>query len=103
MVEHVNYSIMDMASNILHAQNLHKLFWAEVVANAIYNQNQYPTRALDTISFKKTWSRRKPCIANMLVFGCIAFAIKLDENNDMFNANGIKYLKMIKAYTLMYY
>lgn len=45
-----NRIIVEMATSMLHAQNLHKSFWIEMVANTIYTRNQYPTRTSDSIT-----------------------------------------------------
>ena len=60
-----NRTIMEMAKNMLHVQNIHKSFWAEVIDDALYTRNWYPMRALDSITSYEVWSRRRPCIAHM--------------------------------------
>lgn len=76
------YTMLEMVRIMLHAQNYSKSFWAEVMANAIYTHNWCPTRDWPFIIAEEVWSGRRPCIAYMRVFKCIAYAMVLDEKND---------------------
>jgi transposase InsO family protein len=39
MAEHANYTFVEMARSMLHAQNLKKSLWADAVVNAAYTRN----------------------------------------------------------------
>ena len=102
-VERANHIIVEMTRNIFHAKNMDKSFWAETVVNAVYTRNRCRTRALDSIMPEKTWSKRRPCIAHIRVFACIAYAMMLDEQKGKFDANDTKclfldYCEETKAY-----
>ena len=91
---------------MLHAQNFNKSLWAEAMVDAVYTQNRCPIRTLDFIRPEEAWSGRRPCIAHMRVFGCVAYAIMHDEQRDKLDAKGINdlfldYCEGIKAYRLM--
>lgn len=45
-MECANQAVIVMASHMLKAYKLEKLFWAEVVAHVVYTPNRCPTRAL---------------------------------------------------------
>lgn len=60
MVERKTYTIVKMARNVLHAQNLYKSFWTEAVANAVYTRNQCPTRALDSMTPEEACNEWRP-------------------------------------------
>ena len=75
---------------MLHALNLDKSFWTEAVANVVYTQNRCQVRALDSITPEIAWSGRRPCIAHMRVFGCVAYAMVPDERRCKLDANGTK-------------
>ena len=45
------------------------------MVNAVYTRNRSPTRVLPLITPEETWSKRRPWITHMRVFGCIAYAI----------------------------
>lgn len=49
ITERVNYTIMEMRRNMLHAQNLRHEYEIEVMANVIFRRNRYPTSALTSM------------------------------------------------------
>lgn len=53
MVKRANCAIVEMAINMLYAQNINKLFWAEVVANAAYTCNRCLMRAIPYVTPEK--------------------------------------------------
>ena len=53
VVECENCTIVEMARNMCHDQNLDKLFWTEAVVNAVYIQNHCFIRMLDFIMLEK--------------------------------------------------
>ena len=106
VAERANRTIVEMARSMIHAQRLMLSFWAEAVSNAVYIRNRCPTRALVTITPQEAWSGRKPCIAHMRVFGCIAYAKVPDAKRGKLDAKGTKclflgYCEGTKAYRLM--
>jgi transposase InsO family protein len=106
VAERANRTIVEMARSMIHAQHLKLEFWAEAVANAVYIRNRCPTRALVSITPQEAWSGRKPCIAHMRVFGCIAYAMVPDAKRGKLDAKGTKclflgYCEGTKAYRLM--
>lgn len=106
VAERANRTIVEMARSMIHAQRLKLEFWAEAVTNAVYIRNRCPTRALVTITPQEAWSGRKPCIAHMRVFGCIAYAMVPDAKRGKLDAKGTKclflgYCEGTKAYRLM--
>ena len=59
---------------IVHA-GLLKFYWAEAVNTAVYLTNRIPAQALDgDITPFEKWYSRKPDLANLKVFGCMAYA-----------------------------
>ncbi|OAE20919.1 hypothetical protein AXG93_3256s1660 [Marchantia polymorpha subsp. ruderalis] len=51
--------------------------------NAVYTRNRCPTRALERMTSEEAWTRRKPSVAHMLVFGCLAYAMVPDEKKEI--------------------
>ena len=51
-----------------------KEFWAEAIDCAIYFSNRYPTRSVQEKTPQQAWSRKKPTVSHLHVFGSIAFA-----------------------------
>ncbi len=106
VANHANHTLVEMARSMLHAQNFNKSFWAEAVVNAAYTRNQCPSRVLSSITLEEMWSGKKPCISQMRVFGCIAYAMVPDEKKGKLDAKGTKclflgYCEGTKAYRLM--
>jgi hypothetical protein len=63
-------------------------------------------KALRSVTPKKMWSGRQPCVAHMRVFGSLAYAMVSDEKKGEFNAKGAKciflgYCKCTKAHRLI--
>jgi hypothetical protein len=106
VAERANCTLVEMARSMFHAQNLKKSLWAEAVVNAAYTRNRCPSRALPSITPEEVWSGKKPCISHMPMFGCIAYAMVLDEKRGKLDAKGTKclflgYCEGTKAYRLM--
>ena len=66
---------VEIARSMLHAQNLEKSFWAEMVVNAIYTQIYGPTRTLDSIILEEVWSGRWPYIPHICIFRFIMYTM----------------------------
>ncbi|KAG6471101.1 hypothetical protein ZIOFF_072198 [Zingiber officinale] len=48
-------------------------FWGEAVRHAVYLLNRLPTKALGDRTPFEAWMGRKPHLANLRVFGCVAY------------------------------
>lgn len=74
VAERAMRTIVEMARAMLFAARLPKSFWALAVAAAVYVRNRSPTATLDHCTPYEAWYGRKPAIAHMRVFGCLAYA-----------------------------
>ena len=92
VMECANRTIVETGRNMLYAKNLNKSFWMETVANVIYTRNRCPTRHWTSLRPEEAWSSRKPYIAHMRVFGCVAYAMVLDEKLGKLDTKGTKCL-----------
>jgi hypothetical protein len=82
------------------------VFWAEAVSNAVYIRNQYPTSAVHGKTLQEAWCWRKPSVAHIRVFGCIAYAKIPDASRTKLEAKSAKclflgYCEGSKAYRLI--
>ncbi|KAL4309595.1 hypothetical protein GQ457_01G033490 [Hibiscus cannabinus] len=84
--ERRNRTILEMARCMLFEKHLPKLFWAEVVATAVYLLNRLATKAVDGKTPFEAWSGSKPSVKHLRVFGSICYShiyanmrSKLDE------------------------
>ena len=63
-------------------------FWAEAIATAAYLKNRSPTKALKSVTTYEAWTKRKPDLRHLRIFGCkalvripAAFRKKLDSKS----------------------
>nr|ADN34143.1 copia-type polyprotein [Cucumis melo subsp. melo] len=89
VVERKNRTILNMARSMLKSKKMPKEFWAQAVKCAMYLSNRSPTRSLWNKTPQKAWTGRKPSIAHLRVFGCMAYAhipyqkrSKLDDKSE---------------------
>jgi hypothetical protein len=72
--ERTNRTIMDPARSMLKHTGMPNKLWAEAVATAVYIKNRIPTRVLPKTTPYQRWTKEKPNIAHLRVFGCLAYA-----------------------------
>ena len=60
---------------MVKSQALPHAFWLEVIMCAVYVLNKCPTKALQSITPYEAWHARKPSVAHLRVFGCLAYAL----------------------------
>ena len=89
VAERNNRIIVEMAKSMIHAKGMPQSFWGEAVYTAVYLLNRCPTKAVENKTPFEAWSRRKPSVNHLKVFGCICFAHvpkevrhKLDEASE---------------------
>lgn len=63
-------------------------FWSEAIATAAYLENRSPTKALKSVTPYKAWTKRKPNLGHLRIFGFkslmripVAFSEKLDSKS----------------------
>ena len=59
--------------------NLLSFLWGEAMSTAIYTLNRCPTKAIQGKIPFEAWSRRKPNISHLRMFGCEAFSYIIFE------------------------
>ena len=75
VAERMNRTLIEKAKAMIVHAGLPKFYWAEAVNTAVYLMNRIPTQALDgDITPFEKWYSRKPDLANLKVFGCVAYA-----------------------------
>ena len=75
VAERKSMSLMEMARCMVKSQFLPHAFWLEAVMCATYVLNRCPTKALQSITPYEAWHGRKPFVAHLHVFGCLAYAL----------------------------
>jgi hypothetical protein len=74
VAERANCTIVEMARSMIYGQGLGLEFRAQAVSNAVYIRNRCPTSAVHGKTQKEAWYGRKPSVAHIRVFRCIAYA-----------------------------
>ncbi|KRZ09820.1 Retrovirus-related Pol polyprotein from transposon TNT 1-94 [Trichinella zimbabwensis] len=72
VAERINRTLVEKARTMLIDANLSPDLWAEAVGTANYLQNRCPIKALQKMTPEEAWSERKPNLAHLKVFGCLA-------------------------------
>ncbi|CAL2234198.1 unnamed protein product [Prunus armeniaca] len=73
VVERKNRTVIEMAKSMLHDKGMPYFLWAKAVHTAVYLLNRCPTKALHNITPFESYSRRKPGIAHLKVFGSLCY------------------------------
>jgi len=62
-----------MARSILKTKKMPKEFWIEAIDCAIYLSNRCHTKCLNNMTPQEAWSRRKPIVSHLKVYGSIGY------------------------------
>ncbi|KAG6534156.1 hypothetical protein ZIOFF_008041 [Zingiber officinale] len=73
VVERRNRTMMAMARSLLKGTHMPARFWGEVVRHVVYLLNRLPTKTLEECTPFEAWMGRKPHLAHLRVFGCVAY------------------------------
>ncbi|KAG6502110.1 hypothetical protein ZIOFF_041999 [Zingiber officinale] len=73
IVECRNRTMMAMARSLLKGIHMSARFWGEAVRHAIYLLNRLPTKVLGERTPFEAWMGRKPHLAHLRVFSCVAY------------------------------
>ncbi|GAU47720.1 hypothetical protein TSUD_285070 [Trifolium subterraneum] len=75
-----NRTIMNMVRCMLKGKHLPKELWGEAIATATYILNLCPTKRLNGITPEECWSKNKPSVKHLRVFGSIAYKHVPDQS-----------------------
>ena len=73
VVERRNRTLIEMSRSLLKEMNMPNHFWGEAVRHATYLINRLPTRDVTGITPYEAWSKEKPHVDHIRVFGCVAY------------------------------
>jgi hypothetical protein len=79
VVEIKNRTLKEMANCMIQSKGLSLKYWVEAINCANYIVNRTSTKALTNITPKEAWTKIKPDVSHLRVFGNIAWAHILDE------------------------
>lgn len=64
---------MEMARTMLKEKDLPNKFWADAAYTAVCFRNRLSTKAVNNQTPLETWSKRKPSVSHLRIFGCICY------------------------------
>ena len=82
VAEMLNRTLMESAHTMTAQAGLSEEYWAEAVATAAYLRNRTATRSLEKMTPYERWYGRKPNLAHLRVFGCVAYVYIPDSNRN---------------------
>lgn len=71
-------------------ENLPSFLWSEAMSTTIYTLNRCPTKAVEGKTPYEAWTRKKPSISHLRVFGCEAYAFVVPEKRKKMNKRSEK-------------
>ncbi|KAJ9560132.1 hypothetical protein OSB04_005292 [Centaurea solstitialis] len=77
VVERRNRTILEVTRSLLKAMNVPDILWGEAVRHAVYLLNRVPTKGVINMTPYEGWKGRKPTLAHVKVFGCVAHTKRL--------------------------
>ena len=69
-----------MVRSMLKEKHLPRVFWGEAVNTLVYLLNKSPTNSLEGKTPYEAWTRIKPNVDHLRVFGCLAHVKKVSGN-----------------------
>ena len=95
-----NRSLMEMARCMVKSQALPHAFWLEAVMCATYVLKRCPTKTLQNVTPYEAWHGKKPSIAHLRVFGCLAYALVPQQHQTKLDDKAIKLITitMVRAF-----
>ena len=73
VVERRNRTVVAMGRSLLKERDMPSYMWAEAIRHAVYLLNRLPTRAVSGETPYEAWTKKKPRVDYLKVFGCIAY------------------------------
>jgi hypothetical protein len=90
VAERKNQTIVEAARAMLHDQDLPMLLWAEAYSTAIYVQNKSPHRILEDKTPEEAFTRVRPEIGHLRIFGCPVYIHVPKEKRTKLQPSGRK-------------
>ena len=74
VAERKNRTILNMTRSMMKAKLMPKEFWAEAISYTVYLSNRSPTANVKDQTPQEAWSKRKPSVAHLRIFGSVSYA-----------------------------
>lgn len=69
----MNQFIEESVKSMLHDQDLTKFLWGEATKTVVYIKNKTPHRSLDNMTPEEAFTRKKPSIDHLWIFGFLVY------------------------------
>src|ERR1700691_1587152 len=107
VAERMNRTLLDRVRSMLFDADLPESYWYDALEYAALIHNVTPTRALDDQTPDEAWSRNKPDISRLRVFGSRTFVHVPEKHRGKLAAKSlvctfIGYAKNRRAYRLVH-
>ena len=79
VVERKNITIMEVVKTMIYDQDLPMHLWAEAARTAVYVQNRISHSALGFKTPKEMFTRKKPEVSHLKIFGCPVYVDIMKE------------------------
>ncbi|TMW61094.1 hypothetical protein Poli38472_014555 [Pythium oligandrum] len=90
VAERMNRTLVECARCMLEHAGMPNEYWGEAVTTSAFLRNRLPTRAQDLhMSPHEVWTKKKPTLANLKVFGCHAYVHVPKEKRSKFDARSV--------------
>jgi hypothetical protein len=101
----MNMTLMEKSRSMLSGAELGQEFWVEAVGTTCYLVNRSPSSTLDDKTPYEVWTRKKPSLEHLRVFGCDAYVHVPKENRSKMDNKSEKcifigYKDGVKGYKL---
>lgn len=105
VAERMNRTLVEAVRSMLSDAKLPKKFWAEALSTAVYLRNRSPTTTVQGKTPFEAWTKEKPDVGHLKVFGCLCFAHVAKDERQKFDAKARKCIMLgygteTKAYRL---
>ena len=70
VAERLNRTLVETVRSMLIDSKLPHKFWAEALSTATYLRNRSPTKAIEGMTPHEAWTKEKPQVEHLRVFGC---------------------------------
>lgn len=81
-----------MANGILKSKRMPNELGVEANDCAVYLSLHYPTKSVQGETPQETWSKKKPIVSHLCVFGSIAYPYELGQERSMLDNKSENYV-----------
>jgi hypothetical protein len=90
VVERKHRTIEESVKEMMNDQNLSMFLWGEETMTVVYIQNRSPHRILKNMTPEEAFSRKKPSVEHLRIFGCLIYIHVPKDNKNNLEPSGKK-------------